>query len=93
MAFVWTDLLTGKVIKQYSVAYEKACTLFNLVAISSQIAVRLDHTTSDGLKQQCILFQFAAGVCKYIGENFLHAPTIDISRDFIGAFRNLMMVG
>jgi hypothetical protein len=51
---------------QYSIHYEKACVLFNIAAISSQIAEVQNRTTPEGLKKASHFFQLAAGTFEQV---------------------------
>lgn len=51
---------------QYSIHYEKACILFNIAAISSQIAEVQNRTTPEGLKKASHFFQLAAGTFEQV---------------------------
>lgn len=70
-------------MSQYSIAYEKACVIFNIAATCSSIAALQNRFDPNGLKVAFNYFQCAAGLFVYINENFLHAPSLDLSRDSI----------
>ena len=51
MAFCWQDCFKPqKKITQYSVAFERACVLFNLAALESQAGMGQDRTQPAGVK-------------------------------------------
>lgn len=96
--FPWVDSLNDTVTKQQSLAFEKACILYNVAATCSAIAARsslmIKHGHSDfddTVKLAYNHFQCAAWICKYINTNFLHAPSKDLSRYFMETMCNLML--
>jgi hypothetical protein len=60
--FEWYDSLTGVPSCQKTVAFEKACTLFNLGAIYTQIGAKQDRTSEKELDHAVDNFLRAAGV-------------------------------
>ncbi|KAJ3045369.1 bck1-like resistance to osmotic shock [Rhizophlyctis rosea] len=89
--FTWFDAFSSKPISQYSIAYEKACTIFNIAATCSSIAALQNRFEPAGLKTAYNYFQAAAGLFAYINDNFLHAPSVDLSRDSIKTLVDLML--
>ncbi|TPX40515.1 hypothetical protein SeMB42_g05962 [Synchytrium endobioticum] len=89
--FIWYDSFSGKSIAQHSIAYEKACTIFNIAATCSSIAALQNRFEASGLKMAFNYFQAAAGLFSYINDNFLHAPSLDLSRDSIKALADLVL--
>ncbi|KAJ3057219.1 bck1-like resistance to osmotic shock [Rhizophlyctis rosea] len=89
--FTWYDAFSQKPISQYSIAYEKACTIFNIAATCSSIAALQNRFEPAGLKTAYNYFQAAAGLFAYINDNFLHAPSVDLSRDSIKTLVELML--
>ncbi|KAI8818647.1 BRO1-like domain-containing protein [Fimicolochytrium jonesii] len=89
--FTWFDAFTQKPISQYSIAYEKACTIFNIAATCSSIGALQNRFEASGLKMAFNYFQAAAGLFLYINDNFLHAPSVDLSRDSIKTLVDLML--
>lgn len=85
------DAFTQKPTSQYSIAYEKACTIFNIAATLSTIASHSPHNTPTGLRTSFNYFQAAAGLFAYINDNFLHAPSTDLSRDVVKVIVDLML--
>ncbi|KAL8761336.1 MAG: hypothetical protein Q9184_002530 [Pyrenodesmia sp. 2 TL-2023] len=83
ISFTWLDAFTQKPISQYSLAYEKASIIFNISAVLSCHAANQNRFEDTGLKTAYHSFQAAAGMFTYINENFLHAPSTDLSRDTI----------
>jgi len=77
------DAFTHKPTSQYSLAYEKASIIFNIAAVLSCNAANQDRETDTGLKTAYHSFQASAGMFTYINENFLHAPSTDLSRDTV----------
>lgn len=60
--------------------------MFDLAVIYAHIA-----NDSDDVKLVYASFQAAAGVFSFIVENFLHAPSTDLSQDTVKAFTKLML--
>ncbi|KAI8918833.1 BRO1-like domain-containing protein [Entophlyctis helioformis] len=89
--FNWYDAFTSKPIAQYSIAYEKASVIFNIGATCSSIGALQNRFDISGLKVAFNYFQAAAGLFQYINDNFLHAPSVDMSRDSIKCLVDLML--
>lgn len=81
--FSWHDAFTNKVTTQTSIAYEKASVLFQIAATHSAIAASQNRSDPEGLKLAFHYFRTCAGMLTYINENFLHAPSTDLSREVI----------
>ena len=79
------DAFTHKPTSQYSLAYEKASIIFNISAVLSCHAANQNRSEDSGLKFAYHSFQASAGMFNYINENFLHAPSVDLSRDTVKA--------
>ena len=58
--------MTGVPSAQRTVAFEKACVLFNLGALHTQIGTRLERGTGDGLDGSVDNFLRAAAVFRFI---------------------------
>jgi hypothetical protein len=81
--FTWYDSYnTSESHSQHSLAFEKASVLYNLGSILSQLGVLKFKEEDYKLSYQ--YFQYAAGVYKFISENFLHAPSEDLSAKTMG---------
>ena len=81
--FPWRDAFTNKLTTQTSIAYEKACVIFQIAATHSAIASSQNRSDPEGLKRAFYYFRTCAGMLNYINENFLHAPSTDLSREVI----------
>ncbi|KAJ8075939.1 bck1-like resistance to osmotic shock [Marasmius tenuissimus] len=81
--FPWRDAFTQKLITQTSIAYEKASVLFQIAATHSAIASQQSRSDPEGLKRAFYYFKTCAGMLTYINENFLHAPSTDLSREVV----------
>lgn len=81
--FPWRDAFTNKLITQTSIAYEKASVLFQIASTHSAIAAAQSRSDPEGLKRAFYYFRTTAGMLTYINENFLHAPSTDLSRDVV----------
>ncbi|KIJ16426.1 hypothetical protein PAXINDRAFT_113542 [Paxillus involutus ATCC 200175] len=81
--FSWHDAFTNKVTTQTSIAFEKASALFQIAATHSAIASSQNRSDTEGLKLAFYYFRTCAGMLTYINENFLHAPSTDLSREVI----------
>ncbi|RAL64267.1 hypothetical protein DID88_002159 [Monilinia fructigena] len=89
ISFTWFDAFTHKATAQYSLAYEKASIIFNISAVLSCHAAHQNRSEDSGLKTAYHSFQASAGMFTYINENFLHAPSTDLSRDTVGLLAKL----
>ncbi|KAK7036694.1 bck1-like resistance to osmotic shock [Paramarasmius palmivorus] len=81
--FPWRDAFTNKLITQTSIAYEKASILFQIAATHSAIASSQSRSDPEGIKRAFYYFKACAGMLTYINENFLHAPSTDLSREVV----------
>lgn len=83
--FPWKDAFTQKAISQSSLAYEKASIIFNIAATLSSLASSQPRMSgnADGLKRAYTALRQASGMLSYINENFLHAPSTDMSKDVV----------
>ncbi|SJX60561.1 related to BRO1-cytoplasmic class E vacuolar protein sorting (VPS) factor [Sporisorium reilianum f. sp. reilianum] len=83
--FPWKDAFTQKAISQSSLAYEKASIIFNIAATLTSLASSQPRMSgnADGLKRAYTALRQAAGMLSYINENFLHAPSTDMSKDVV----------
>jgi hypothetical protein len=85
------DAFTHKPTSQYSLAYEKASIIFNISAVLSCHAAHQNRSEDTGLKTAYNSFQASAGMFTYINENFLHAPSTDLSRDTVKTLIAIML--
>ncbi|PVH94258.1 BRO1-domain-containing protein [Periconia macrospinosa] len=91
ISFTWFDAFTHKPTSQYSLAFEKASIIFNISAVLSCHAANQNRHEDVGLKTAYHSFQAAAGMFTYINENFLHAPSTDLSRDTVKTLIAVML--
>ena len=91
VTFPWRDAFTNKLITQTSIAYEKASILFQIASTHSAIASSQSRADPEGLKRAFYYFRSCAGMLTYINENFLHAPSTDLSRDVIKFLVNVIL--
>ncbi|POS87905.1 BRO1-domain-containing protein [Erysiphe pulchra] len=91
ISFTWFDAFTQKPTSQYSLAYEKASIIFNISAVLSCHAAHQNRSEDAGLKMAYHSFQASAGMFTYINENFLHAPSTDLSRDTVKTLTQIML--
>lgn len=91
ISFTWFDAFTHKPTSQYSLAYEKASIIFNISAVLSCHAANQNRHEDTGLKTAYHSFQASAGMFTYINENFLHAPSTDLSRETVKTLINIML--
>ncbi|KAK3991371.1 putative vacuolar protein-sorting protein bro-1 [Cladorrhinum sp. PSN332] len=91
IAFTWFDAFTHKSTSQHSLAFEKASIIFNIAAVLSCHAAHQTRTEESGLKTAYHSFQASAGMFTYINENFLHAPSSDLSRETVKTLINIML--
>ncbi|XP_053617928.1 rhophilin-2 isoform X3 [Plodia interpunctella] len=88
--FEWFDSLTGVPSCQRTVAFEKACVLFNIAGIYTQIGAKQDRHTCAGLDGAVDALLRAAGTLRYIHENFTNAPSVDLAADTLLVLGTLM---
>ncbi|THG94683.1 hypothetical protein EW145_g8096, partial [Phellinidium pouzarii] len=81
--FPWHDAFTNKLTTQTSLAFEKASVIFQIAATHSAIATSQNRGDPEGLKRAFHYFRTSAGMLTYINENFLHAPSTDLSREVV----------
>ncbi|RKF75320.1 Vacuolar protein-sorting protein BRO1 [Golovinomyces cichoracearum] len=91
ISFTWFDAFTQKPTSQYSLAYEKASIIFNISAVLSCHAAYQTRSEDSGLKMAYHSFQASAGMFTYINENFLHAPSTDLSRETVKILTQIML--
>ncbi|TFK25431.1 BRO1-domain-containing protein [Coprinopsis marcescibilis] len=89
--FPWRDAFTNKLITQTSIAYEKASILFQIAATHSAIAASQSRSDPEGLKRAFYYSKTCAGMLTYINENFLHAPSTDLSREVVKFLVNVIL--
>lgn len=87
-----TESISGVPSCQRTVAFEKACVLFNMGAIYTQIGAKQDRSTTKGLDAAVDSFLRAAGTFRYIHENFTNAPSMDLGPEMLEMFVQLMLV-
>lgn len=85
------DAFTHKSTAQYSLAFEKASIIFNISAVLSCHAAHQTRSEESGLKAAYHSFQASAGMFTYINENFLHAPSSDLSRETVKTLISIML--
>lgn len=76
---------------QRTVAFEKACILFNLAGVYTQIATKQDRESEKGLDMAVDNFLRAAGIFKHIHETFTNAPSVDLKPEFLEVLLSLML--
>ncbi|CAE6399284.1 unnamed protein product [Rhizoctonia solani] len=83
VSFPWHDAFTGKLTTQTSLAFEKASIIFQIAATHTSIAASQNRADPEGLKRAIQYFRTAAGMLTYINDNFLHAPSTDLSKEVV----------
>ncbi|KAG9018027.1 bck1-like resistance to osmotic shock [Tulasnella sp. 427] len=89
--FPWHDAFTSKVTTQTSLAFEKASIIFQIASTHSSIAISQNRSDPEGLKRAFNYFKTSAGMLTYINDNFLHAPSTDLSKEVIKFLTNIML--
>lgn len=85
------DAFTHKPTTQYSLAFEKASVIFNISAVLSCHGALQNRADETALKAAYHSFQASAGMFTYINENFLHAPSFDLSRENVKTLIQIML--
>ena len=83
--------MTGVPCTQKTVAFEKACVLFNIGGLFTQIGTRQDRSSPEGLDCAVDNFLRAAGTFQFIIENFSNAPSSDLGPDCVNMLVQLML--
>ncbi|EXJ80651.1 hypothetical protein A1O3_06935 [Capronia epimyces CBS 606.96] len=91
ISFTWFDAFKGTPTSQHSLAFEKASVIFNISAVLSCHAAAQNRAEDKDLKTAYHSFQASAGMFTYINENFLHAPSNDLSRETVKTLINIML--
>lgn len=89
--FEWFDSLTGVPSTQKTIAFEKASILFNIASVYTQIGAKQDRTKPSGIDASVDSFLRAAGMFRYIRENFSNAPSMDLAPDSLEMLTHLML--
>lgn len=85
------DAFTNKLTTQTSLAFEKASIIHLLASVLSSLAAAQSRADPEGLKRAYFNCRATAGMLTYINENFLHAPSTDLSRDVVHLLINLSL--
>ena len=85
------DAFTLKQTTQTSLAFEKASIIHLLSAVLSSLAATGSRADPEGVKRAYFNSRAAAGMLTYINENFLHAPSTDLSREVVHFLIGIMM--
>ncbi|WLF78516.1 bck1-like resistance to osmotic shock [Lodderomyces elongisporus] len=87
--FVWHDAFDPEIThQQNALPFEKANVLFNIGSLltrfaQSQYIESQSSKEASSVKESILMLQQAAGVYAFINENFLHAPSDDLSQSTI----------
>lgn len=87
--FVWFDAFDSTEHKQSAIPFEKANILFNLGALLASYGN--SKYTAGEFKDAITLHQQAAGVFQFLNENFLHAPSEDLSQTTVKFLIQLLL--
>ena len=83
------DAFTAVSISQSSLAYEKASVIFNIGSTLSSLS-SASPRSPESLKRTFNSLRQAQGMFIYINDNFLHAPSTDLSREVVKVLVTLM---
>ncbi|KAJ1969502.1 bck1-like resistance to osmotic shock [Dispira parvispora] len=89
--FTWADVFGRSSVTQPSLAFEKACIIFNMGSILSHLGTYQDRSDPDGLRKASHYFMFAASMMVFISENFIHAPSVDLNASTLRVLKELML--
>jgi hypothetical protein len=87
---VRNDAFTTKPTTQTSLAFEKASIIHLLSAVLSQLAASGSRADPEGVKRAYFSTRASSGMLTYINENFLHAPSTDLSREVVHLLIGIM---
>ncbi|KAK4686602.1 hypothetical protein P7C73_g3526, partial [Tremellales sp. Uapishka_1] len=91
VSFPWNDAFTSKLTTQTSLAFEKASIIHLLASVLSSLAATSSRADPEGLKRAYHNTRASAGMLTYINENFLHAPSTDLSREVVHLLIGIML--
>ena len=102
IAFKWKDafdkgsIFGGRMsLTVASIAYEKVCILFNIAALSTQIAEAQNMESEEGLQKANKRLQAAAGIFAHLKERVVGAieqePTPDLEPEALGVLSSLCL--
>lgn len=91
VTFPWRDAFTSKLTTQSSIAFEKASILFQIASVHSSLAQSQSRSDPEGIKRSFYYFRSCAGMLTYINDNFLHAPSTDLSREVVKFLVNVIL--
>jgi hypothetical protein len=92
LAFIWYDAINGLPAVQPSVTFEKACIIFNMAALHSQIAAQVDRSTVQGAGQAVEALEKGIGALEYMKDRFSNSPTLDMSDELLSFLSDLLRV-
>ncbi|CAO3682458.1 unnamed protein product [Umbelopsis vinacea] len=85
----------GKPIAYRNLNYEKACILYSIAAMQSQLGNSENRATAEGVRKACMYFQNAAGAFKHLQDVVIPeirtAPTKDMTTSALNALISLML--
>ena len=85
------DAFTLKQTTQTSLAFEKASIIHLLSSVLSSLAASSSRADAEGVKRAYFNLRASAGMLTYINENFLHAPSTDLSREVVHLLIGILM--
>eukprot|EP00039_Didymoeca_costata_P021747 m.2901 g.2901 ORF g.2901 m.2901 type:complete len:627 (-) comp2614_c0_seq1:115-1995(-) len=91
LCFKWFDTMDGQPVTHQSIRLEKTSVLFNVAALSSQLASLEDFDTEPGLIAAAGHFQTAAGVFHMLCEESKVTASTDICKSSLGSLSLLML--
>ncbi|XP_073987279.1 GTP-Rho-binding protein rhophilin isoform X2 [Rhodnius prolixus] len=87
--FEWFDSLTGVPSAQRSVAFEKACVLFNLSCLYTQLAAKQCRGTAKGLDKAVYYLTTTCDILKYLQDNFTSPPSAELTSPVLKLLGNI----
>jgi len=76
---------------QTSLAFEKASIIHLLASVLSSLATSCSRADPEGVKRAYFNLRASAGMLTYINDNFLHAPSTDLSREVVQFLTGVLM--
>ncbi|XP_019850691.1 PREDICTED: rhophilin-2-like isoform X2 [Amphimedon queenslandica] len=90
ISFIWHDAINGTPATQQSYVFEKACVIFNIAALYTQIGAQQDRSTKENIQTAISYLEKALGIIEYMKHNFSHSPTLDMTPQVLSFFSDLM---